>query len=178
MARQERSAGFVIFVQDGADSGQAEASIEFLLLNYGRHWDFPKGHVEAGEDDLAAAERELREETGLTESHRIGGYRQEITYYFRHKRYGIVRKTVVFFLARVSSRDVVLSEEHTDFVFLPFEQAVKRLTFPTARQVLRTAWEKLTATPAGANHVAGDNQLAADSRGRDDTPGRETLTQE
>ena len=44
MAREERSAGFLIFHRrpgaDGADN------VRFLLLDYGRHWDFAKGHVE------------------------------------------------------------------------------------------------------------------------------------
>ena len=35
----------------------------FLLLRAYRNWDFPKGMVEAGEDPLAAARREVREET-------------------------------------------------------------------------------------------------------------------
>lgn len=40
---------------------------EIVLVNqYGTSWSFPKGHVEAGEDDLAAAKREIFEETGLT----------------------------------------------------------------------------------------------------------------
>lgn len=30
-------------------------------------WGFPKGHIDAGEDALAAAKREIAEETGLTE---------------------------------------------------------------------------------------------------------------
>jgi 8-oxo-dGTP pyrophosphatase MutT (NUDIX family) len=34
-----------------------------LLLRAYRNWDFPKGMVEAGEDPLAAARREVREET-------------------------------------------------------------------------------------------------------------------
>ena len=35
----------------------------FLLLRAYRNWDFPKGLVEPGEDPLAAARREVREET-------------------------------------------------------------------------------------------------------------------
>ncbi|HZK80035.1 MAG TPA: NUDIX domain-containing protein [Humisphaera sp.] len=139
MARQERSAGFVIFYQDAVAGGDA-AGVEFLLLDYGRHWDFVKGHVEAGEGDLSAAIRELKEETGLSSPHLVAGFQREVTYFFRHKRHGLVRKTVVFFLARVDSRDVVISHEHAGFAFFPFEQAMQRLTFPTAREILRAAW--------------------------------------
>jgi len=35
----------------------------FLMLRAYRNWDFPKGVVEPGEDPLAAARREVREET-------------------------------------------------------------------------------------------------------------------
>jgi bis(5'-nucleosidyl)-tetraphosphatase len=36
-----------------------------LVLRAYRNWDFPKGLVEAGEEPLEAALREVREETGL-----------------------------------------------------------------------------------------------------------------
>jgi bis(5'-nucleosidyl)-tetraphosphatase len=40
---------------------------EFLILRCYNYWDFPKGEIEQHEEDLAAAKRELREETGITE---------------------------------------------------------------------------------------------------------------
>lgn len=40
---------------------------QVLLVHRPAHddWSFPKGHLEPGEDDLSAALREVREETGL-----------------------------------------------------------------------------------------------------------------
>ena len=41
------------------------AEPRYLLLRVYRYWDFPKGELEAGEDPLAAARREVSEETTL-----------------------------------------------------------------------------------------------------------------
>ena len=45
----------------------ADAQPLFLLLRAFRHWDFPKGAVEPGEAPLAAAIREVEEETTLVD---------------------------------------------------------------------------------------------------------------
>jgi 8-oxo-dGTP pyrophosphatase MutT (NUDIX family) len=39
--------------------------VQYLLLRAYRNWDFPKGLVEAGEEPMEAALREVREETTL-----------------------------------------------------------------------------------------------------------------
>jgi bis(5'-nucleosidyl)-tetraphosphatase len=52
------SAGVVVVRQHGA-------AWRYLLLRAFRHWDFPKGVVEAGERPRAAAVREVAEESGL-----------------------------------------------------------------------------------------------------------------
>jgi 8-oxo-dGTP pyrophosphatase MutT (NUDIX family) len=42
-----------------------QRKLRFLLLRAYRNWDFPKGLVEAGEEPIDAALREVREETTL-----------------------------------------------------------------------------------------------------------------
>jgi bis(5'-nucleosidyl)-tetraphosphatase len=142
MAREERSAGFLIFHRRGESPPN---DLRFLLLNYGRHWDFAKGHVDKDESDLDAALRELREETGIREITSVPDFQQEIVYFFRSARHGLIRKTVVFYLAEVAKTDVILSEEHVGYEFLPFEPAVKRATFAAAKELLRAAHSHLTA---------------------------------
>jgi 8-oxo-dGTP pyrophosphatase MutT (NUDIX family) len=43
----------------------AGGAVQYLLLRAYKNWDFPKGLVEAGEQPLQAALREVREETTL-----------------------------------------------------------------------------------------------------------------
>jgi 8-oxo-dGTP pyrophosphatase MutT (NUDIX family) len=53
-----RAAGAVVF-------RRSERGIRLLVLRAYKNWDFPKGTVEPGESELAAARREVEEETGL-----------------------------------------------------------------------------------------------------------------
>ncbi len=55
---QRLSAGVVVV-------NLAQRKLEFLLLRAYRNWDFPKGLVEAGEQPIDAALREVKEETTL-----------------------------------------------------------------------------------------------------------------
>ena len=137
-ATVQRSAGVIIY-----RIPPRKKEPHFLLLDYGRHWDYPKGHVEKGEDDLAAALREAREETGIDDLKLHEGFRHEITYFFRDRRKGLIRKTVVFFLGRTKASEAKLSFEHVGAEFLPYDQALKRVTYPTAKAALKAAREFL-----------------------------------
>jgi 8-oxo-dGTP pyrophosphatase MutT (NUDIX family) len=56
---QPRAAGVVVFRRTGR-------GVYVLVLRAYNNWDFPKGLVDAGEEQLVAAKRELKEETGLS----------------------------------------------------------------------------------------------------------------
>jgi len=59
-SRKPRSAGGVVF-------RRTERGIRILLLRAFKNWDFPKGRVETGEEQLDCAKREVEEETGIAE---------------------------------------------------------------------------------------------------------------
>ena len=129
----EKSCGIVLFNSD-----------EFLLIQHPTksngdegHWDFPKGHVEGNETELETAKRELIEETGIAEFRIFNGFRHRIEYNFS-KDNRIVSKEVIFFLAESNIKDVKLSSEHQNFIWLNFNLAYSKLTYTNAKEVLAT----------------------------------------
>ena len=132
----EKSAGIVLFRNDSNKN-------EFLLLNYPQgHWDFTKGKIEQNETSLAAAIRETREETGITNIEFIDGFEESVEYDFRFKKEDIHKK-VIFFLAKTDEKNIKLSHEHNDYLWLEYNDALKKTTFANAKNVLSKANEYL-----------------------------------
>lgn len=137
--RFEKSAGAVVFRRRGK-------KIEYLLLCHPSAskvrphdiWDFPKGLVDLGEDDLKTAKREVEEETGLSDLEFLPGFKEKQELLFKWEGEW-VKKKVVYFLAEAKSGKVKLSFEHTDYVWLPLEQAQEKLTFKNSRGLLGKA---------------------------------------
>ncbi len=137
MAEREHSAGFVVW-------RRGRRGAEFLLVHSSEHsyWGFPKGLVEEGEDDLAAARRELEEETGLTRIRVDPDFRTSDEY--SYDRAGVrFHKTVTYFLAEVLSGRTRLSEEHDDCAWLTFDAALEAVSYEGARRILRAARARL-----------------------------------
>lgn len=128
----EKSCGAVVFAKNTTE-------ILYLLLKYeAGHWDFVKGNVEKAETEQETAVRELREETGIIDARFLDDFRESIFYFY--KRNGInVRKEVVFFLMETSNTRIKLSFEHVGFEWVSYENAIKKLTFKNARDVLHKA---------------------------------------
>jgi 8-oxo-dGTP pyrophosphatase MutT (NUDIX family) len=116
--------------------------IEYLLLHYpGGYWDLPKGKMEAGESKEETALRELHEETGLT-ADILPGFEVSLAYMFKQAG-DLISKEVYFFVGQAYSKEIKLSYEHRGYVWLPYEKALKQLTFKNAQDVLIKADEFL-----------------------------------
>ncbi len=132
----EQSAGFILFRQ--TPHGRV-----YLLLDYGKHWDYPKGHLEKGETQWQAAVRELAEETGITDVTRVADFCRRMEYKFVSSRKGNVHKQVTYFIGRTHVESVSVSDEHVGFAWLNYDDALERLTFDSARNILRLAHKRL-----------------------------------
>ena len=133
--KEEISSGIILF-NDNKDR-------KFLLLNYpSKHWDFVKGKIEEGETFHATAIRETKEETGISDVKFLEGFKEEIEYYFRADNENIHKK-VIFFLGKTKTLDIILSHEHLDFVWLDYDNALKKITYDNAKKLLRKSKEFL-----------------------------------
>jgi 8-oxo-dGTP pyrophosphatase MutT (NUDIX family) len=133
----ERSAGAVVF------SIRYSGNVFFLLLRYSAgHWDFPKGNIEDGENEVQAACREIREETGIENVVFLEGFNKKVAYNYRLHR-NVIHKEVVFFLAKTDSQRVILSNEHIAYSWTDFDSALAKLTYMTAKDILVKAQDYL-----------------------------------
>ena len=138
--RTETSAGIVLFRNISNEN-------EFLLLNYPQgHWDFIKGKMEKNETPRETALRETKEETGISDIEFIDGFEESVEYDFRFNNENIHKK-VIFFLAKTETLQTVsLSHEHNDYLWLAYNDALKKTTYGNAKNVLSKANEFLLST--------------------------------
>ena len=140
----EKSAGAVIYRKENNENC-------YLLLYYPSlthrsekdYWDLPKGHMEAGEDEIQTVKREVREETGLKDIKIVSGFKETIKYFFKYEG-KTVFKTVVFYLAETKTKEINISGEHIAFEWLNFEKALKHLAYKNAKEIIKKANDYLS----------------------------------
>jgi 8-oxo-dGTP diphosphatase len=110
-------------------------SVLLILHRGGRHWGFPKGRGHPGESPLAAARRELQEETGLSVV-RVLSQDPLVEKYSFQRKSCLVRKTARYFPALVEGEIHLQTEEVEAGQWVPLESASAILTFKEARAIL------------------------------------------
>lgn len=116
---------------------------KFLLLEYSNHWGFVKGNIEAKEDEISTAKRELKEETGITKFKLLDKFKEKINYYYK-KDGKTVYKEDVFFLILTENEEVKISEEHKSYKWCDYEEAYKLVNFKNTKEILKKANEFIT----------------------------------
>lgn len=132
-----------------------ETSCGFILMNYDSilllqypqgHWSFPKGHIEEDDKDhFATAKRELLEETGISEVSIVDGWMSRTEYTFFSKG-NPTTKQVFWYLANTDELNVKLSHEHTNYMWVNFDEASEQLTFEQEVNLLNSAKDFLDSS--------------------------------
>jgi 8-oxo-dGTP pyrophosphatase MutT (NUDIX family) len=115
----------------------------YLLLRAFNHWDFPKGMVEEGEEPLAAAIREVREESTIEDLDFAWGSNSTQTGPYSGG------KVARYYLAETRRSDVSLPinpligrAEHSEYRWVDFDEALE-LVSPRVKPVIRWAAQAL-----------------------------------
>jgi ADP-ribose pyrophosphatase YjhB (NUDIX family) len=116
----------------------SDASGRVLLVSqHGTSWSLPKGHIEAGEDALAAARREIYEESGVSQLELV----RELGSYSRHRigrdggEDGSELKTIHLFLFRTGQTALApLDADNPEALWVEPRRAAEMLTHPKDRE--------------------------------------------
>ncbi|AGO60320.1 uracil-DNA glycosylase family protein [Ferroplasma acidarmanus] len=130
--REEFSYGTVVY-------SKFNNECKYLLLKREEGWlDFPKGHIEKGEDGVKAALRETCEESGvcLQPGNLVHGFYYNIDYFFTYKGTKILKHVGMYLSEVLPETTVKVSYEHRGYVWLNYQEAMEELRFGNQKGLL------------------------------------------
>ena len=134
--KHEKSCGGVVYTKINGE-------IKYVLIQQLEgFWGFPKGHVEKGETEEQTALREIYEEVHLKVKI-LNGFRTINEYALPKKEN--VTKQVVYFCAEYYDQEIkAQKEELITAALFSYEEALKLLTFESAKRILQEAHDFLS----------------------------------
>lgn len=118
-------------------------AVEVLLLKRteerGGFWNVVSGTLELHESVIDCRKRELLEEAGIKEA--ISWSDEINRFSFTHNNKPIV---VVAFAAKVpEDQEIVINDEHTEYRWVSFDEAIQMMKFDDDKKGLRACWDRL-----------------------------------
>jgi len=169
-----RSAGKIVLAAGGVlwRPGRRESAEEVAVIHRPRYddWSLPKGKVDPGETEPVAAVREVFEETG--HHVQLGRRIATVSYPIEPRT-----KKVQYWSARSIGGSFAPNSEVDDLIWLPTAAAIKKVSYPYDRKILRR-WAKQPpdtksvlivrhGTAGSKSRFSGDDKLRPlDKKGR------------
>ena len=142
MSRREISAGCVVY-----RTTDAVTEVALIQPRDRKAWALPKGLIERGEAPEAAAQREAREETGLSGNIISKIDTIKYSYMAKWEKPSVrVFKIVTFYLLKYTDGDPSQHDREVDRVeWFPIETAISSATYPQEKKILKKAKELIAA---------------------------------
>jgi len=144
MSRREISAGCVVF-------RRSDGIVEVALIqpHERKAWALPKGFIEAGEPPEEAAQRETREEAGLSGNIITKIDTIKYSYMAKWEKPSIrIFKIVTFYLLKFTSGDTSKHDSEVDRVeWFQIDKAISTASYAQEKSVLRKAKELIAGVP-------------------------------
>ncbi len=137
---REPTAGGVVFRR----SNGKPSDVEILLIadSKGR-WTIPKGHIEEGETARQAAEREIREETGLQEMKMLD-FLGKINFRYRRGSSLVLMTTEIFLVKAAGKSESVKPEKWmTSLAWLAAPEALDKIEYDDIGKLILLALKKI-----------------------------------
>ena len=129
---REFSAGGVVYKS-------ASGRILWMVAQHSGYggWIFPKGHIEKGERSEETALREVKEETGIEAKIicKVGDF----SYFYTKEGEKVFKNAKFFLMEYVGGDETQHDSETSEILWLPYGEALKRLTFKDEKKMLEKA---------------------------------------
>jgi 8-oxo-dGTP pyrophosphatase MutT (NUDIX family) len=135
---RETTAGGIVWRRN------TEGAIEILLLQdvKGR-WSIPKGHIEEGESPKETAEREIGEETGLTEM-RIMNWLGKTSFRYRRQNSLVLMTTQIYLVEAKGDTSKIQKEDiYKSLEWKPVNTAIELIEYDDIGKLILIGLKKI-----------------------------------
>lgn len=122
----------------------AQGKLEILLIKDAKNrWTIPKGHIEPGEESGAAAEREIREETGLQDME-VLSWLGKVNFRYRREQTLVLMIMHIWLVRAEGATDKLEPEDWLNGIkWLPVQEAIDKIEYEDIGKLMLIGLKKV-----------------------------------